>query len=84
MASGLPVVTTRIGGIPEAVTDGVEGFLIEAGDLASLTDRLQRLTTSPQDGDRMGQAGRKRVESEFSAQVIVPRLEAIYAEVRLT
>lgn len=82
MASGLPVVTTRIGGIPEAVTDGVEGYLIEAGDIASLSDRLQRLTTSPQDAARMGRAARSRVEAEFSAQVIVPRLEAIYAEVR--
>jgi glycosyltransferase involved in cell wall biosynthesis len=81
MAAGLPVVSTRIGGIPEAVTDGVEGFLIDAGDTAALTDRLQLLTSAPQQAARMGRAARARVEAEFSAHVIVPRLEAMYADV---
>lgn len=80
MAAGLPVVSTRIGGIPEAVTDGVEGYLIDAGDTTALADRLHRLSAAPQQAAAMGRAAYARVRSDFSAEVIVPKLEALYAE----
>lgn len=84
MAAGLPVVSTRIGGIPEAVTDGVEGYLIDAGDTLALADRLHRLSSAPQHAAAMGQAAYTRVRTEFSSEVIVPRLEALYAELTPT
>jgi glycosyltransferase involved in cell wall biosynthesis len=80
MAAGLPVVSTRVGGIPEAVTDGVEGFLIEPGDVDALADRLGRLLSDPATVKRMGHAARARVEATFAAEHIVARLGMIYAE----
>jgi glycosyltransferase involved in cell wall biosynthesis len=80
MAAGLPVVTTPVGGIPEAVTDGVEGFLVAPGDTAALADRLGRLLADPGLAERMGQAGRRKVESTFAHSIIMPRLERMYME----
>jgi glycosyltransferase involved in cell wall biosynthesis len=78
MASGLPIVSTRVGGIPEAVTDGVEGFLVEPGDVAAIAERLNRLLCEPDLARTMGTAARKKVESRFSAHVIVPQIEQVY------
>lgn len=80
MAAGMPVVTTPVGGIPEAVADGVEGFLVPPGDVAALTDRLRRLLTDDALAARMGAAGRHKVATTFSTDVILPRLERIYME----
>jgi colanic acid/amylovoran biosynthesis glycosyltransferase len=71
MACGLPVVTTDCGGMREAVSDGVEGFVVPVRAPAAMADALQALAV---DGDlrrRMGRAGRARVVREFelSAQV---------------
>lgn len=80
MAAGLPVVTTPVGGIPEAITDGVEGFLVQPGDVAALRDRLQRLLTDPELARRMGEAGRRKAETVFASGAIMPRLERMYTE----
>ncbi len=80
MAAGLPILSTPIGGIPEAVTDGVEGFLVEAGDVAALADRLDRLLSEPGLAPRMGAAARLKVERGFSAQAVLPQVERLYAE----
>jgi glycosyltransferase involved in cell wall biosynthesis len=79
MAAGVPVVATSIGGIPEAVTDGVEGFLVPPGDIAGLAARLRTLLDNPDLAARMGAAARERA-ADFSAPAVVPRVEAIYAE----
>lgn len=84
MAAGLPVVSTRIGGIPEAIRDGVEGYLIDAGDVSALEDRLSRLISSPDHANSMGIAAHRRVKAEFSSEVIVPRLEALYVDIQPT
>ncbi len=80
MAAGLPVISTRVGGIPEAVRDGVDGFLVDAGDVTALTDRLRALLSDADLRRRMGDAARERVRMHFSTEVIVPRIETIYAE----
>lgn len=80
MAAGMPVVTTPVGGIPEAVADGVEGFLVPPGDVAALAERLQRLLTDGALAERMGAAGRHKVATTFSTEVILPRLERIYTD----
>jgi len=80
MAHGLPVVATSVGGIPEAVSDGVEGFLVPPGDVAALEDRLQRLLSNKALRRQMGEAARRKVERLFSAEVVVPQLEALYSE----
>ena len=83
MAAGLPILTTPVGGIPEAVTDGVEGFLVEPGDVRTLADRLERLLADPDLARRMGVAARHKVEAAFSANAVVPQLEAMYAAMGL-
>ena len=65
MACGLPVVTTDVDGLPEAVGDGVEGFLVPPRDPAATADALARLAASPELRQRMGQAGRHRVLADF-------------------
>ena len=80
MAAGLPVIATRVGGIPHIVRDGETGFLIEPGDVMGLADALRELLREPQRARRMGAAGRQRAEAEFSCGVIVPRFEQYYLE----
>ena len=77
MAAGVPVVASSIGGIPEAVTDGVEGFLVPPGDVAKLAARLGTLLDDPELAARMGAAAKERA-AEFSAEAVVPKVEAIY------
>lgn len=80
MAYGIPVVATPVGGIPEAITDGVEGFLVPPGDEVALADRLQRLLSDPALRDHMGRAARQKAEHVFSTEVVVPKFETLYAE----
>ncbi|HEU4851424.1 MAG TPA: glycosyltransferase family 4 protein [Telluria sp.] len=80
MAAGLPVVSTPVGGIPEAVHDGVEGFLVTPGDVPALADRLRRLATDAELARSMGAAARRKVESDYCAQAVVPRIEKIYTD----
>ncbi len=80
MAAGMPIISTPVGGIPEAVSDGVEGFLVPPGDVAALGERIARLLADPALAQRMGAAGRRRVESTFSSEAVLPQLERIYNE----
>lgn len=82
MAAGLPVVSTPVGGIPEAVVDCVEGYLVQPGDVVALADRLGRLLADTELRSRMGDAARHKVETTFAVERIVPQIEAIYREIR--
>jgi glycosyltransferase involved in cell wall biosynthesis len=62
MACGVPVVSTRIDGVPELVTEGEDGLLCEAGDPGALATPLQRLAADPAERERLGRAGRSKVE----------------------
>lgn len=66
MAFERPVIATRIDGIPEALTDEVEGLLIEAGNPGALCDAIERLAKDVDLRKSMGAAGRERVLSQFS------------------
>jgi glycosyltransferase involved in cell wall biosynthesis len=65
MAVGLPVVTSRVGGIPDIVRDGTTGYLIEPGDYDDLKDRLEFLISSPDLLRAYGNAGRETVCAHF-------------------
>ncbi|WP_417269037.1 glycosyltransferase family 4 protein [Celeribacter sp.] len=65
MASRIPVVASRVAGVSELIEDGVSGFTIPAGDLDTLCARLDTLLSDPDLCARMGDEGRKMVESEF-------------------
>ena len=77
---GLPVVATRVGAIPDALADGIEGLLYEAGDIAALTAHLQSLLDDPSRAAALGRAGRKRAISDFSLERSVSVLLDMYRE----
>jgi colanic acid/amylovoran biosynthesis glycosyltransferase len=65
MAMELPVVATRIMGVPELVDDGVQGLLVPPGRIDALTEALDRLVRSPEERRRMGRAGREKVCADY-------------------
>ncbi|MBI3772199.1 MAG: TIGR03088 family PEP-CTERM/XrtA system glycosyltransferase [Gammaproteobacteria bacterium] len=80
MATGLPVVATRVGGNPELVSDGNTGCLISADDPVAMATALQAYIESPVLRIKHGQAGRRRVVEEFSMAAMVTRYLAVYDE----
>jgi glycosyltransferase involved in cell wall biosynthesis len=68
MAAGLPVVASAVGGVPEVVRDGETGALVPPRDSAALAEALGRIVADPALRDRLGEAGRQRVQSEFSLE----------------
>lgn len=79
MAAEVACVSTRVGGIPEAITDGVEGRLVPAGDPAALADAINEVLLDRDARTSLAAAGRARVEAEFSIQRAVRRTQEIYA-----
>ncbi len=73
MASGIPVIASRIGGLPFTVSDGTTGLLFEPGDAADLARKIARLLDDPALRRRMGLAGRQRFEDEFTWQTVIER-----------
>jgi glycosyltransferase involved in cell wall biosynthesis len=65
MASGLPVVATNVGGIPEQVEDGNSGFLVPPGDTLAMAERLGKLISDPSACEEMGDYGRSRTLEHF-------------------
>lgn len=80
MAMRLPVVATRAGGIPEAVEDSVTGHLVQIGDHKAVADRIETLLNNPKDAQRMGNAGRERVESLFDINQTARSTAMVYRE----
>ena len=81
MGLGTPVVATRVGGIPEAVTDGVEGFLVEALNPGQLADKVLELIHSPELRHRFAENATKRIRERFTLRRMVERTEAVYDKV---
>jgi len=80
MACGLPVVSTRLSGIPEIVDDGVNGILVGAGDALALTGALERLLTSTDLRRSYAEAGRRKTTERFSLQRNVSILRQWFEE----
>lgn len=78
MAHGKPVVATRVGGIPELITDGVTGHLVERGDTAAMSERLLTLLADRELRARMGEAGRETVSAKFDLRKNVAQLISSY------
>jgi glycosyltransferase involved in cell wall biosynthesis len=77
MATGRPVIATRMGGLPDLVDDGETGFLVPPGDHHALRFAMQRLLDDPNLRQKMGQAALRKV-SHFQAGTVVPRIERVY------
>lgn len=79
MASGLPVVSTKLGGIPEMITENETGFLVEPGDVAALADAVETLIGDSALAQKLGGAGRDRAQRLFSIEKNVHELRALIA-----
>jgi glycosyltransferase involved in cell wall biosynthesis len=80
MFAGVPVVSTRVGGIPELVEDGVTGLLVEPGDDDGLAAAILELLDDPARAEAMGAAGRARAFARFDARVTTDALLGVIAE----
>lgn len=80
MACAKPVVGTRVGGIPEYLEDGVSGVLAEPRDPAALAEKILLLLADKELAQRMGQAGRERVERHFRFETMIGQIEGLYRE----
>jgi len=81
MACEVPVVASRVGGLPEVIESGTSGFLHDPDDLAGMAASGVALLTDPDLHARIACAGRRTVEEKFCADRIVPIYEAYYEEV---
>ena len=80
MASGAPVIATRHGGIPEAITDGVSGLLVAENDADALAKALREVLTDAARAAALGAGGRKAVEDRFDRAANICQLEGCYLE----
>lgn len=82
MAAGVPVVATRVGGLPEAVEEGVTGLLVAPGDPAALAAALTALLSDPPRARMLGAAGRRRADERYTRERMLRTTFAVYAEAR--
>jgi glycosyltransferase involved in cell wall biosynthesis len=78
MAAGLPVVATRVGGLPDVVVDGVTGLIVSPGSAPALADALERLLGDPELRAQMGAAGRERQQAKYEFASVMHRVEQLY------
>ena len=83
MAAAKPVVSTRVGGVPELVAEDVHGLLVEPRDPEALAEAVARLLRDPALARRLGAEGRRRQQREFSLEAMVGRIEDLYEELWL-
>jgi len=80
MAMEKPVVASRVGGIPDLVEHGVNGFLVNPGDVRKLAAAIKQLLKDKKLAGRMGKQGRRKIEEQFSADGMVKSIERVYTE----
>ncbi len=80
MASRKPIVATAVGGTPEIVQDGENGFLSSPGDIEAIARSICRLLKNPEEAAAMGECGRKRLSVDYEVTETVRRLENLYEE----
>jgi glycosyltransferase involved in cell wall biosynthesis len=81
MNQGTPVIGSRIGGIPELLTDGVEGRLVEPNSVEELKDAIRQLGENPALRTKLGQAARARVNAEFRLEQVTKKYACLYRDV---
>ncbi len=80
-ASGLPIVSTRHGGIPDVVLDGKTGYLVEEDDIQGMADRIAHLACQPERWTAFGLSGRKHVEEAFTLETQIQQTVALYRQI---
>lgn len=83
MAFGVPVIASAVGGIPDVVEDGTNGYLIEPGNTSAIARAITRLVNDGELRARMARNAAITVHASFSPQAILPRLDSLYRELGL-
>ena len=78
MACGVPAVCSKVGGVPEVFTDGVEGFLVPPRDVKTMAARALEILSDPAKREKMGMAARRRASTQFCSTKIIPLYEDLY------
>jgi N-acetyl-alpha-D-glucosaminyl L-malate synthase BshA len=81
MACGVPPVATRVGGVPELITNGVDGFLEPVGDISAQAARVVELLTNQDLYQRMSAAARQTTVERFASSKIIPQYEQYYGQI---
>ena len=84
LAAERPAVATRVGGIPDVVRDGVDGFLVDSDEPDALAERLAELAADPLRRTAMGEAGRARVLERYAVDRLVDDVDALYRQLLLS
>ncbi len=80
-ATGLPVISTKVGGIPEFLIDNENGFLVDPGDSMQLTQRILALLQDPNLAEKLGRRGRSFIEKKFAWSLITSQVIDVYHKV---
>jgi len=76
-ASGLPLIVSRIGGLPETIEEGVTGFCVEPGDFTGLAEQIEFFMDNPETRNKFGRAAAKRIEEGFSQKIQIANLARV-------
>ena len=81
MACGVPPVATQTGGLPELISQGVDGYMEPVGDSDAQAARLTELLTNPELHARMAEAARNTAQTRFCSDLVIPQYEAYYQRI---
>lgn len=81
MASSVPVIATRVGGLPEVIDHGENGFLCELGDTEKMAEYAVEILRDESYRKKIGRKAREKVEKRFTPEIVVPEYEKYYQEV---
>src|ERR1043165_6131615 len=84
MASEVPVIATRAGGLPEVVEDGETGYLLPVGDIDAMAERAIAILSDKALQRRLGRAGRARAEGEVNVNRVMPMYRELYEKYLVT
>lgn len=81
MSAGIPVLASKVGGIPDLVTDGVNGQLCDPADPVSIREGLRRILSDPAHAEALGKAGKQRALERYLPIAVAKRHLEVYREV---
>jgi len=81
MKAGCAIISTNVGGIPEAIRDGIEGYLVSPRDSNSIYEKLKYLVSYPEERKRIGQNARKRFEDDFVIDKMKSKMNELYSSI---